>query len=176
MWTWALGAGTVAAVVLTLPFVASSAQAPLEQIVGTWRLVSVYEEDDQGQDLDRWGSAPEGEFTASADGRFSLMIVGRHVTRIAGNNAERACSSLKACRELMDQKVVGYAGQLSAGQDDVVVLNITDELESGWKNTRVITSVKIQDERMHFTSSLDPSPTGSFYVHLVWRRKQKQKQ
>ena len=58
MWTRALGAGTAAAMVLTLPFVASSAQAPLEQIVGTWTLVSVYEEDDQGQDLDRWGSAP----------------------------------------------------------------------------------------------------------------------
>jgi hypothetical protein len=174
MWTWALGAGTAAAMVLTLPFVASSAQAPLDQIVGTWRLVSVYEEDDQGQDLDRWGSAPEGEFTASADGRFSLMIVGRHVTRIAGNNAERACSSLKACREFMDQKVVGYAGQVSAGPDNVVFLNITDELEWGWKNRRVITSVKIENERMHFTSSLDPSPTGSFYVHLVWRRKPKQ--
>jgi hypothetical protein len=150
----------------------SSTAATLRSMVGHWVLLSVYEEDSSGHDLDRWGTAPEGRFIASPDGSFSFLLVGRNITRIAGSGVERMCVTLKACRNAIEQKVVGYAGKLSEALDGTVFFNVTGELERGWKDTAVVTSVKFDGDRMHFTSALHPSPTGAFYVHLIWSKKE----
>jgi hypothetical protein len=104
-------------------------------------LVSVYEEDCEGQDLDRWGTAPEGQFVSDAGGKFSLLIVGRNIIRLAGNNAKRACNMLRACREMMDRRVIGYFGQFSIVQRDTVAFNIEDALAQDWSGTKVVASV-----------------------------------
>jgi hypothetical protein len=162
----------IAAVMATAGAPPSAAQGALKAMCGDWVLLSVYEEDSSGQDLDRWGTAPEGRFTAGPDGDFSLLLVGKNVTRIASSNVERVCVALKACRDAIEQKVVGYSGKLSESPDGTVFLNVTSELERGWKDAAIVTSVKFEGDRMHFTSALHPSPTGAFYVHLTWSRKE----
>jgi len=132
--------------------------------------VSVYEEDAGGDDLDRWGSAPTGQFIANADGSFSFLMVGRDVIRLAGNNAERACAGMRACRETMDRNVVGYTGTFSIGENGQLLFDVADSLERGWKGVRISTQVRMEADHMHFVTASDPSPTGSFYVHLVWRK------
>jgi hypothetical protein len=144
----------------------------LTTMAGHWVLLSVYEEDSSGQDLDRWGTAPEGRFTVDLNGDFSLLLVGRNVTRIASSNVERACATLNTCRDTLEQKVIGYSGKLSESPDGTVFFNVTGELERGWKDAAIVTSVKFESDRMHFTSALHLSPTGAFYVHLVWSRKE----
>jgi hypothetical protein len=140
------------------------------RIVGAWVLVSIYEEDSGGEDLDRWGSAPEGQLILRADGSFSFLMVGRNVVRLASTNAEQACARLRACRETMDRKVVGYTGTFSISENAKLSLQITDGLERGWKEARILTEVRLQDNQMHFVTASDPSPTGSFYAHLIWRK------
>ena len=153
-----------------LPFISHAQDKRTSPLVGKWTLVSVYEEDSGGEDLDRWGSAPQGQFVANADGSFSFLMVGRNVIRLAGTNAEQACARLRACRETMDRKVVGYTGTFSISENGKLSLDIADGLERGWKGTKISADVTWRDHRMHFVTASDPSPTGSFYAHLVWRK------
>ncbi len=171
MLKWQTFAASIAALLLTAGESPSGADGTLKLLAGQWTLLSVYEEDSSGHDLDRWGTAPEGQFVADHGGDFSFLMVGRNVTRIASTNVERACGTLKACRTAIEQKVIGYSGMLSQSPDGTVFLHVTGELERGWKDAAILTSVRFEGDRMHFTSSLFPSPTGAFYVHLVWGRK-----
>jgi hypothetical protein len=172
MLRWQTTVACVAAVMATAGASPSAAQGALRAMCGDWVLLSVYEEDSSGYDIDRWGTAPQGRFTASPNGDFSFLLVGRNVTRIASSNVERACVTLKACRDAIEQRVVGYSGKLSESPDGTVFLNVTGELERGWKDAAIVTSVRFEGDTMHFTSALHASPTGAFYVHLVWSRKE----
>ena len=163
----------IIAVALTLVPQHSGAQDhTASRLLGNWILVSVYEEDRGGEELDRWGSAPEGQFIANADGSFSFLMIGRNVIRLAGNNAEQACARLRACRETMDRKVVGYTGTFSFKEKGKLSLEVSDGLERGWTGLKISADINWQDGQMHFVTASDPSPTGSFYAHLVWRRSQ----
>lgn len=160
----------VALATVLLPFISQAQDQIGSGLVGKWLLVSVYEEDSGGQEVDRWGTAPDGQFIASADGSFSFLMVGRNVIRLAGTNAEQACARLRACRETMDRRVIGYTGKFSVSQDGKLSLDIADGLERGWKGVRISADVTWKDTQMHFVAASDPSPTGSFYAHLVWRK------
>jgi Lipocalin-like domain len=46
-----------------------------EQIVGTWRLESIYEEDTRGEEINQFGVAPTGLFMADRHGNFSFQIM-----------------------------------------------------------------------------------------------------
>src|SRR5262245_37559299 len=46
-----------------------------EQIVGTWRLESIYEEDNRGEEISQFGVAPTGLFMADRHGNFSFQIM-----------------------------------------------------------------------------------------------------
>jgi len=46
-----------------------------EQIVGTWRLDSIYEEDAGGEEINQFGVAPSGLFMADSHGNFSFQIM-----------------------------------------------------------------------------------------------------
>lgn len=161
----------IVAALLAAPCQAAVAEGnAVPRIAGKWTLVSVYEENDAGEDLGRWGNSPEGQLTASADGRFSLLMVGRNVTRIATTAAEQACSNVRSCREMLSLKVICYSGAYFAGAENEISFDIDDSIERGWKGTRVVASVNFRDNEMHFVTASAPSPTGSFYVHLVWQK------
>ena len=149
-----------------------SAQIEQDQLLGRWMLVSIYEEDAGGEELDHWGSSAEGEFTAEANGQFSLVLASLHVVRIVRTQAERACHAVKTCRDMMDQRVLSYAGRFSINSDGAVTFEINSALEHGWAGTTVTTSARLDGDTLHFVTASNPSPTGSFYVHLVWRKRQ----
>lgn len=161
---------SIALGMMLVPLISHAQDRTASRIIGKWTLVSVYEEDAGGDDLDRWGTAPKGQFIARADGSFSFLMVSRDVIRLAGNNAERACAGLRACRETMDRKVIGYAGTYSIDNKSKLLLDIADSLERGWKGTKIRTEARMEADQMHFVTASDQSPTGSFYVHLVWRK------
>jgi hypothetical protein len=170
--SWFFAALIIALALALAPYDSRAQGHAASRLVGKWILVSVYEEDSGGEDLDRWGSAPEGQFIANADGSFSFLMVGRNVIRLAGNNAEQACARLRPCRETMDRKVVGYTGTFSIKETGKLSLDVSDGLERGWTGTKISADVKWEDGQMHFVTASDPSPTGSFYAHLIWRKAQ----
>lgn len=150
--------------------VASNAREakPLREAVnGTWTLVSIYEEDDTGDDLDRWGNKPTGTFIADESGHFMLQLVGRNAINIA------TLSKSLAPRYIGDRCILGYAGRLlideAAGK---VTFQIEAAVDKAWDTPRPSTSMSLKHDTLHFVSSAEVSPTGAFYLHAVWKRAQ----
>lgn len=154
-------AGLLFACTLVSPSHAREERPTLEAIVGTWTLVSIYEEDEVGEDLDRWGNSPAGRFVADASGYFMLQIIGRDPIRIA----------TIAPRHAGDRRILGYAGRLAIDETTgKATFAIGDATEAAWDSHRPSTEMSIADDTLHFVSASDVSPTGAFYVHLVWKR------
>src|SRR5262249_5310207 len=57
------------------PYLQEHTRSIGEQIVGTWQLDSIYEEDAGGEEIDQFGVAPTGLFMADRNGNFSFQIV-----------------------------------------------------------------------------------------------------
>jgi Lipocalin-like domain len=157
---------------LLLPtHVPDSAQAfPLKQeIVGTWALVSIYEEDAGGEDVESFGNEPEGYLTLDSSGHFSLEILGAPL-KFASN--ERMNGTSSEYKYAMQQSLA-YFGTYSVegcDGDGSLKLHVRRSSFPNWNNAELQTSVTTQATSMEFTSAALPSPTGAFYGHLVWKR------
>jgi len=133
-------------------------------IAGTWALQSIYEENDGGQDLDRWGARPTGHFIADAAGHFSFQLVGRGAIRLAS-------ASSPACSARSDREALAYVGTYAVDPEQgTITLRIEDATAAGWERSRPNAAVTVGGDRLDFVSSAETSPTGAFYTHLVWKR------
>ncbi len=150
-------------------FVASSGAregSPVrEAIVGTWTLVSIYEEDETGDDLDRWGNKPTGRFVVDGSGHFMLQIVGRDAIEFA------MLAKPLAPRYVGDRRILGYAGRLLIDEpESKITFQIEEAVDAAWDTPRPSTSIAVKDGVLHFVSASEVSPTGAFYLHAVWKR------
>jgi hypothetical protein len=138
-----------------------------ERIVGAWRLVDLYEENESGEDIAVFGTNPEGEFIASSSGHFSFQIVsgeGRQLGRDKQVITVRESGS--GLREAL-----AYFGTYSLDETkSTLTLQTRYCLFRSCDHTSRKTSVEIIDGYLVFTSVLGPSPTGSFYSRLRWRQ------
>src|SRR5258708_4822380 len=102
-------------------------------LVGTWSLVSLYEEDVGGEELGRWGNSPQGRFIAGSEGEFTFLLIGKDLIFLATTDSELACHAIRACREGMERKVTGYAGTYSVDETkSSMVFKVKDALERNW--------------------------------------------
>jgi hypothetical protein len=160
----------VAAIALVLGLrlpaaVAQTANSQADMLVGTWALVSIYEEDDQGEDMDRWGDDPQGLFIADGIGNFMFQLVGRDVIRLAG-----AMPPI-ACRDPKEYQGIAYSGQyaIDAQRGTIAVLTKV-ALSREFDRTRLTASITFKGDELDFISAAETPPTGTFYAHLRWRR------
>jgi hypothetical protein len=130
-------------------------------IVGDWTLVSIYEEDAGGEDLERWSDNPRGHFTADADGRFTLQIAGSNAIRLADTTGGHSASP--AWLEYKGTYIFDPA-------QATISFKLDQPPAPEWEKIRPAAEIKREGDRLHFTSSLGESPTGAFYVHIVWAR------
>jgi hypothetical protein len=157
--------GLVFACVFTAASDAREARPIREAIAGTWTLVSIYEEDDTGNDLDRWGNKPTGHFTADDSGHFMLQVVGRDAIEIA------TLAKSLVPRYVGDRRILGYAGRLLIEETaSKITFQIEDAVDKAWDTPRPSTSISLTDNTLHFVSASEVSPTGAFYLHAVWKR------
>lgn len=135
-------------------------------LAGTWSLVSIYEENASGEELDRWGSDRHGRFIADERGHFMLQLTGRNPIRFESPMQSRCRAGSAATYES-----IGYAGTYTLDEErDVMMLKIADAIAPDFEGSVRTTAISLEGEELHFRSSAEPSPTGAFYVHLVWRR------
>jgi len=88
----ALNAAAVAALMLFLLCGSAQTQSIANPIDGTWILQSLYEENDSGEELDRWGDKSAGSFIADASGYFSLQLIGRGAIHVgAATSSPTSC-------------------------------------------------------------------------------------
>ena len=144
---------------------ASLARDVREALVGTWTLVSIYEENDSGEELDRWGDDRRGRFIASNAGHFMLQLVGQNPLRLESPAQAHGCSRSAAYES------IGYAGSYIIDEaQDVVTLKVENALTPEFDKSLRTTAISIEGDRLHFHSSAQASPTGAFYLHIVWKR------
>jgi hypothetical protein len=134
-----------------------------DAIVGAWSLASIYEEDELGEDLERWGRAPRGLLSVDASGRFMLQLIGTEPLRVASAppvGAGAMCGSA-AC--------LSYAGSYVLDRA-TIAFTIEDALSSE-AGLRATASVTIDESgALHVVSAAEASPTGVYHSRLVWKR------
>jgi hypothetical protein len=130
-------------------------------IVGTWKLLSLYEEDESGQDVLTCGRKPEGQLILDAAGGFSLRIGGARLPTPShpDRNAPATLVSARA-------SVLAYRGKYSVDHGRFIHFHV----ERGLAPAEPAAQVVLVGDRMELTSSIEQSPTGSSYSHMVWQR------
>jgi hypothetical protein len=138
-----------------------------ERIVGAWRLVSMYEENEGGEDIAVFGSDPQGKFIATSGGQFSLQIVSREGRRLGANrNVITVSDGGDRLREAL-----GYFGTYSLDQAGKTLnLRVSYCLVRSCDQSSRKASIEFVGDELIFTSTLQGTPTGSFYSRLVWAR------
>jgi len=162
-----LWAGLMASVVagaLLLGASHAAAQSLKEQIVGTWKLVSIYNEKD-GVRRNLFGSSPMGIFIFDRGGNFAQIIVRSGLPKFAAKNREKGTADenqavVQGSVALFGTYTVGADGQVSLKTDAGTYPNRT-----GTAETRTYT---ISGDEM---KGVNPTPSiGSGTDYVTWKR------
>jgi hypothetical protein len=135
-----------------------------EQIVGTWRLDSIYEEDAGGEEIDQFGVAPTGLFMADGHGNFSFQIVSIDGRRYAakGPVGMGGAGIIEA---------MTYFGTYAVNErHHKLTLHVGYCLFRSCDNTDRTADLKILGDTMELVSTVDTSLTGASYSRTVWQR------
>ena len=131
---------------------------PNEDVVGTWRLVSLYDEDDEGLEVESLGLNPKGLLIFDSTGHFSFQIVGDILWGVSPRQTARQL------RLSGGPGVLAYFGRYAVSSDGVL------HLQADWDGTDRVADLALMGDQLELISSTLPSPTGSTYSHLVWKR------
>ena len=138
-----------------------------EQIVGTWGLDSIYEEDSRGEDIDQFGVAPTGVFMADRNGNFSFQIMSIDGRRYAAKGLSPAEIGAAGIAEAMT-----YFGTYAVNElNHRLTLHLEYCLFRSCDNTDLIAEIKIIGDTMEFISTFNTSPTRASYSRTVWKRR-----
>jgi hypothetical protein len=138
-----------------------------EQIVGTWWLDSIYEEDSRGEDIDQFGVAPTGLFMADRNGNFSIQIMSIDGRRYAAKGLSPAGMGAVGIAEAMT-----YFGTYAVNErNHKLTLHLEYCLFRSCDNSDRTAELKILGDTMEFISTVDTSPTGASYSRTVWKRR-----
>jgi len=130
-------------------------------VVGTWKLLSLYEEDESGQDVRTCGDKPEGQLILDAAGGFWLQMC-RDLLSTTRPKPTSAPATLVSAHT----SIITYRGQYSIDQGRTIHFHV----ERGLAPVEPAAAVILVGEQMELTSSSDQSPTGANYSHMVWQR------
>src|SRR5262245_33958557 len=168
---------TVTAVAVFDPACAQTSDRPVvtapikssmnKRIVGAWRLVDVYEENESGEDIEVFGTNPQGQFIASGGGQFSFQIVSGEGRRLA---AHKHVITVTETGSGLREALTYFGTYVLDETKSTLTLKPRYCLFRSCDSTIRKTSVEFVNDNLVFTSVLGPSPTGSFYSRLVWRR------
>ena len=138
-----------------------------EQIVGTWRLESIYEEDAGGEEIDQFfGIAPAGLLMADPHGNFSFQIMSIDGRRYAAKGLSPVSMGNGGIVEAMD-----YFGTYAVNKGNhKLTLHVEYCLFRSCDATDRTAELKIYGDTMELISTVDVSPTGASYSRTVWKR------
>ena len=144
------------------------AQSPQDQLVGTWKLVSVYVEAPDGSRLDPFGANPTGIVTMDGNGHISVQIIDSGLPKFTSNDRlEGTPEENKA----VVKGILSYFGTYSVSDADHS-LNIHIESSSfpNWKGTDQKRFVALTGDEMKWTSPTTTTGGPDFTGHTEWKR------
>ena len=138
-----------------------------EKLVGTWILVSIYDEDERGEDVDPFGTTPQSQLVFDSYGHFSFQIFGSAV-KFASNDRKRGTALENG---IAMQGSLAYFGTYSVDSAKLeLALHIKRCLFPNWNDADRKASLTLSNARLDLTSAVEPSLSGSYYSHSVWKR------
>ena len=137
-----------------------------EQIVGTWRLESIYEEDTRGEEINQFGVAPTGLFMADRHGNFSFQIMSIDGRRYAAKGLSSTSMGTAGIVEAMH-----YFGTYAVHErNHKLTLHVEYCLFRSCDNTDRTAELKIHEDTLELISAVDTLPAGASYSRTVWKR------
>jgi Lipocalin-like domain len=137
-----------------------------DQLVGTWMYVSVLVERSDGSKEETWGPKPEGILILTADGHYSLQLIGPALPKIASKDR------LKTTHEenqAIAHGVVSHFGSYSVNEaDGTLILHVKVSSfanDDGIDQKRIVTSLSADE--MKWTN---PTPTTPGTAYAVLKR------
>jgi hypothetical protein len=123
-----------------------------DQVIGTWRLVSVVNEDaETGAASDLFGPDPIGYISYGADGRMMVVQVRGDRPKPKGDIA----SSKEA--EALFRSMLSYAGRYTIDGDEVTH-HIDVSWNQAWTGTRQVRKFRLDGDLLHLTLPASPNP------------------
>jgi hypothetical protein len=147
----------------TVPLPHAAARGP-GSIIGTWELLSLYDENDSDE-VDVFGANPKGRLTLDKAGFFSFVMLTS--TPLISPRANRSTAPITA--EMVGPGTLAYYGTYTVDETQTIRFRIINGLTQGWKNADREATFELSDDRMSLVSSFG-SLTGSDYSHLTWKR------
>ena len=132
-----------------------------EQLVGTWTLVSLVEQYQDGRkDSNSFGPNLKGMLILDRTGRFSLHLIGGDRAKTGGNPRSPVGPA------------VAYFGTYSVGEGDKsLTYHVERSTFPDFEGTdQKATITTINGDELTYVRAPIPSPTGTFVPTLEWKR------
>jgi hypothetical protein len=159
----------------TLPFAAMAllslgvalqarARSAKDQLVGTWVLVSAYNERQDGSKFEPFGANPTGILMFDGNGRFSLELIRSGLPKFASNNRQEGTPEEN---KAIVQGIICFFGTYSVSEaDHTLNYHIESSSFPNWNGTDQKRSFTLTGDEMTYTG---PGASGGT-SHLVWKR------
>jgi hypothetical protein len=145
---------------------ANSANAQVESLYGTWRLLNnVRELVATGERIYIFGKAPQGFITYGRDGRMSAIVV--------GDNRSRPPDLAKLTdqeRAELFKTMAAYAGTFTV-EGSRIVHNVDISWNENWTGTAQVRSFRLEGRRLVITAGPYVGPDGREVISvLTWEK------
>jgi hypothetical protein len=141
-------------------------EATRQRLIGTWRLVSVVNEDvATGEKSDFFGPSPHGYINYAADGRMIVINV--------RSDRQRPTSSVPTCEEAaaLFRSMLAYAGTYSVNGNEVTH-HVDISWNEAWTGTSQTRIARFDGDRVHLSTRPTPDPvSGRMSVRtMTWEK------
>jgi hypothetical protein len=150
------------------PGAAVSQQTSLkEQLVGTWKIVSVDNVRDDGSKAELFGSNPQGILIYTSDGYFVLVNMRADLPKFAAKNRDQGTPEEN---KAVVQGSIAYFGTYTVNEADKVISariegSTYPNFVGGADQKRLITSLTADELRF-----INPAASAGGKLQLVWKR------
>jgi hypothetical protein len=156
---------TILSIFIFLPFYSAQSQVIENGLIGTWKLISVTNENlITGVKTDDYGPHPMGYLNYSSNGRMMVIIVKKDRKKPAGKitTPDEAAILLNT--------MTSYAGTYTVNKNQIVH-HIDVSWNPSWADTNQIRYYKLEGRRLTLTMAPFTDPVlGKITVHLVWEK------
>ena len=161
---WAGLMGSVLAGALLLGASQAAAQSLKEQIVGTWKFVSIYNETN-GVRRNLFEPSPVGILMFDRAGNFSAIVVSSGLPKFASKNREKGTADENRA---VVQGSIAWFGTYTVGADGQVSLKVEGSTYPNRTGTIETRTYTISGDEM---KEVIPTPAiGSGTSYLTWKR------
>src|SRR5215212_8072315 len=149
--------------VMLLPLSCPAVSDVKDQIIGTWKLVSVMYEDQQTKELTPvLGQNPKGSQIATAEGRWLALVTAEG--RKAPQTDEERAQALRS--------MISYSGRYRV-EGDKVITKVEIAWNESWVGGEQVRFVRFEGDKLHIESPPMPHPNvGGRVVRVIvtWER------